>query len=74
MELELVISMLAGMFILALLLYFFRNVLILLLGPAVGVLLHRRFSQKITETDHLLISFYLSNVKKFIKILLLNLQ
>ncbi len=73
MELELVISMVCGMFILALFLYFFRSALVLLLGPAVGLLLYRCCSPKST-TDNFLIAFYLSNVKKIVKFVLMLLH
>ncbi len=69
MELELVISMLGGMVILALFLYFFRSALVLLLGPAIGLHLYRYFTPKCTN-DIIFIAFYLSNVKKIVKFLL----
>ena len=75
MELDLLISILFGMFILALFLYLFRNVLTLLLGPAVGLLLYRCFLQKKPLHSHnLVLSFYMSTVQKMLKIVLLNLQ
>ena len=63
MELDLVLSILSGVFLLAVFLYFFRNVLALVLGPAVGVFLYRCHSPN-AGLDNSLLSAYMANIRR----------